>query len=524
MWVLEDLKLLEEQFSGNFAKIISPECIRRHPNCIKEERFRSIHICSYSGIAQIGSTIVECLMREIISEGPIIIDIASSEVCLFQSKRRHNPYSLPIFVAFEVINESHVKYTSVTRQSLSKFNDFIDSTYEEKLLLVKNLIISLSLMQKENCYYLGLNPEYISINSDLSVIFDYPFLADSGLISRHPEELLEFFSDNCLAPEVLTIKKYSKYEFINRIDPPKAQIFSLGMLVCYLFNKKANLSRINFNKVDSISFFNYFVPLSDAVDTHELVEPLFQEISNLRSEIYHEISLLRHPGLGEQCCDAMKLRMFDRSELKFWRRSFRISKRTQFRDIEDIQFNQFCRAVQEFEELIKTVYSTNNYSVIKKSVGRILDTQRQYLEEGYNRYLSSRCNSESVQAIDGISYFLYNFLRDLGDYSYLKLLMKTVKSYGIVPYQSALKDILNYDSHMQDYLLTGLCLIDIERDWSFFFPHQLIKQTYSRLSCHPKIREELRLFLIVLGYLAGKFNQKFIFFFVYSYNYISFNL
>ena len=128
--------------------------------------------------------------------------------------------------------------------------------------------------------------------------------------------------------------------------------------------------------------------------------------------------------------------------------------------------NSFVEILQDFQDFIELASSKLNSSeTIQNFRVSILTTKERILKSSYFAYLESPCNSNSIQLIDGVLYFIYNLLRDLNEEPYLRLFRdKLFGCQKVFQFQEYFQNMMNIDEIIQDYILIGLFLIDIEND------------------------------------------------------------
>ena len=108
-------------------------------------------------------------------------------------------------------------------------------------------------------YYLGLNQNFISVDDNGILVLDYLFLANYKLISQNCNEMLKFFDDVFLVPELLIMKRHFNYEMIEKITRNNTEVFSLCLIISYLFKQQVNFANLVFDDIDPSMYFDYLI-------------------------------------------------------------------------------------------------------------------------------------------------------------------------------------------------------------------------------------------------------------------------
>ena len=71
--------------------------------------------------------------------------------------------------------------------------------------------------------------------------------------------MLKFFDDVFLVPELLIMKRHFNYEMIEKITRNNTEVFSLCLIISYLFKQQVNFANLVFDDIDPSMYFDYLI-------------------------------------------------------------------------------------------------------------------------------------------------------------------------------------------------------------------------------------------------------------------------
>ena len=464
---MEILEKLQSKFSSKFEISFNPRILDQFQNSIIEICSSDIYMSCYHEELQINSEVIKCVIRILAAPIIKIIGIATNELNLLEAVNEIQYFNKPIFLAFEQVNsENQARYIFVTKRNNRTLADFIDADEAEKITLVKQLTTALAVLSKFDFYYLGLSQNFISVDDNDILILDYLFLADYKLISQNCSEMLKFFDDVFLAPELLIMKRHFNYEMIEKITRNTTEVFSLGLIISYLFKQQINFVNLGFDDIDPSMYFNYLIHSESILSiSSSYKNGIKRKINVLREMIFLCVNRIENIMINDLCVSSLDPIASERDNL------LNLLKYLDIPASDSIipnnpSINSFVEILQDFQDFIELASSKLNSSeTIQNFRVSILTTKERILKSSYFAYLESPCNSNSIQLIDGVLYFIYNLLRDLNEEPYLRLFRdKLFGCQKVFQFQEYFQNMMNIDEIIQDYILIGLFLIDIEND------------------------------------------------------------
>ena len=511
MEILIDLQI---QFLSSSEFKFDPDSLNLSDTMILERFSSQLNLRCFLGTYIEEEKIITCSVREL--TGPIkqIIEIARSEIEIFESLKSINYFTKPLFLSFlkvtpeqepELVSklapemtfqqdsEEIVKYSCITKKSNRTLDDILDCSVDEKINLIKQLITALFYLHQLNYYYFGLSSYFISVEDDGNLVIDYMFLSNCRLLGRGCSELLEFVDEELLAPEILLLKRSFSNEVANQINYEASEVFSLGMLIMYLFKETVNITALRFSRITPVEYLMFIlgqieIPRLKAQNVLELREKnqFIQEI------ITNRINELENESIQYVCVSTLQIRQAERSSLEMLIDIMGIEDTNQL-----ISMSPFYANIKDFEELVIVASSKScPLSDLKNLLNSILERNSEMLRTAYFSYLSSKCYSNMNQGVSGILYFVYNLFRDLKDEKTLRIFRRKMASVKIINYREHFKSIVTSDKELQDYLIMGLVLMDIENDWEFFFSPMIIERKYYKLSSLKNMHDNFRDFFL----------------------------
>ena len=511
MEILIDLQI---QFLSSSEFKFDPDSLNLSDTMILERFSSQLNLRCFLGTYIEEEKIITCSVREL--TGPIkqIIEIARSEIEIFESLKSINYFTKPLFLSFlkvtpeqepELVSklapemtfqqdsEEIVKYSCITKKSNRTLDDILDCSVDEKINLIKQIITALFCLHQLNYYYFALSSYFISVEDDGNLVIDYMFLSNCRLLARGCSELLEFVDEELLAPEVLLLKRSFSKEVANQIDYEASEVFSLGMLIMYLFRETVDITALRFNRIAQLTYLMFIlgqkrIPSLKAQNILEVRE----KDQFIQKIITNRINELENETIKNVCVSTLKIRQAGRFSLEMLIDIMGIEDTDQL-----ISMNPFYAIIKDFEELVIAASSNScPLSDLKNLLNSILERNSEMLRTAYFSYLSSKCNSNMNQGTSGILYFFYNLFRDLNDEKLLIIFRYKMVSVKIINYREHFKSIVTRDKVLQDYLIMGLFLMDIENDWEFFFSSIRIERKYYKLSSFKRMHDNFRDFLL----------------------------
>ena len=370
-------------------------------------------------------------------------------------------------------------------------NEFLDCSVDKKINLIKQLLDALYCLHQLSYDYFALAPYMISVDDNENLMINCMFLSNYRLLSRGCSEFLEFVDEELLAPEILLLKRCFSDEVANKISYGSSEVFSIGMLILYLFRHQVNFTALQLSTINPVTYVLLIINQLDRSDVEDsdAIEAEKGE-GFIREIVTTQLNRLENEAIKKVCYNALKVDRRQRASL---------AQLMGYLDMEPsyqlISAIPFYKVVTDFEKLVEIASLRNRPpSRIEEFLDKILEEHIITLTTAHDSYLFSKCNSKNNQGATGILYFLYNLLRDLKIETHLTSFCNVIPSTKKMNYKERFNLIITCDIILQDYLLMGLFLFDIERDWKFFFPSVITERNYCKLSSFTKMYEQFEKF------------------------------
>ena len=283
--------------------------------------------------------------------------------------------------------------------------------------------------------------------------------------------------DNFLAPEAL-IKKYQSNASIEHYNFFAADIFSFGLIASFVFN--------SFQRVNSLN--------GDGQDILDQLycKTIYYNLPNIKNSFENHSFVY---FIVDSCLQYSIRRRATYSEI------IRIYSKTYILDSTNlILSNNFLSLIEDFEEFLSSLSSLpfSSFPYISRMKIYYLEKHYYYLEESYEKFLSTNCKSDQINVENGIVYFICSVYRGLKNEMLAKNFISSIKNHwSKSKITKFLLNIFNLDRALQDYVVIGLTMQNIEIDWNYFFPRnlKLIKYKYLiKLTDFPYVINQFKAF------------------------------
>ena len=473
-----DMMLLNEfENCDNFSRKIPESISDKSP-------IDSIEFCSntlsYSFIKYECNNIKKnCIMREFIGDRNLILLIAFREQSAQKLLKNIVKLAEIYIFYFEDISQEKIRYAIIYQNFEKSFANITDLEETRKNEYLFRLLQILEIMKQNYFFHGSLNPRFIYIDENNDIVLANLMCAfnDISDLSESDVFSLVMLDDNFLAPEAL-IKKYQSNVSIEHYDFFAADVFSFGLIALFVFNSFQRINSLNGDGQDILyqiyrkkvkynlpdienpfenDSFVYFI-VDNCLEYRIRRRITYDEITSAYSESYHLNST-----------------------------SLMVS-------------NNFLSLIKDFTKFLRSLISklSSNFSYISGMKKYYLDNHYDYLEESYEKFLSTNCKSDQINVEIGIAYFICSVYRDLKNQMFARKFISSINKYkSELKVAEFLLNIFNLDRALQDYVVIGLIMQSIELDWNYFFPSnlKLIKYKYiSKLTDFPYLMNQIKAF------------------------------